>query len=141
VTVWMGILDTRDGTLTCVNAGHENPAVKRSGGVFRLFQDKHGLALGVMPGMKYQDYTLQFNPGDSIFVYTDGVPEANNPTRELYGAQRLERALNLRDYASPKDVLEGVRADVDEFVGDAEQFDDLTMLCMAYRGGRRETIE
>jgi len=141
VTVWLGILDTRDGTLTCVNAGHENPAVKRSGGVFRLFQDKHGLALGVMPGMKYQDYTLQFNPGDSIFVYTDGVPEANNPTRELYGAQRLERALNLRDYASPKDVLEGVRADVDEFVGDAEQFDDLTMLCMAYRGGRRETIE
>ena len=87
VTVWMGILDTRDGTLTCVNAGHENPAVKRESGVYRLFQDKHGLPLGVMPGMRYQDYTLQFNPGDAVFVYTDGVPEANNMSGELYGFQ------------------------------------------------------
>lgn len=94
VTVWMGILDTRDGTLTCANVGHENPAVKRSGGMFRLFQDQHGLPLGIMPGMRYQDYTLQFNPGDSIFVYTDGVPEANNPSEELYGFQRLEAVLN-----------------------------------------------
>lgn len=94
VTVWMGVLDTRDGTLSCVNAGHENPMIKRAGGAFRLFQDKHGLPLGVMPGMRYQDYALQFMPGDSIFVYTDGVPEANNASEELYGLQRLERTLN-----------------------------------------------
>lgn len=134
VTVWMGILDTRDGTLTCVNAGHENPAVKRSGGAYRLFPDKHGLPLGVMPGMRYQNYTLQFNPGDAIFVYTDGVPEANNPSEELYGFQRLEAVLNRLGRSSPRDVLEAVRADVDHFVGHAKQFDDLTMLCMEYRG-------
>ena len=139
VTVWMGILDTRDGTLTCVNAGHENPAVKRSGGAFRLFQDKHGLPLGVMEGMRYQDYTLQLNPGDSIFVYTDGVPEANNPSEELYGLQRLERTLAQLDDPSPQDVLEAVRADVDKFVGDADQFDDLTMLCMKYQGQTQQS--
>ena len=141
VTVWMGILDTRDGTLTCVNAGHENPAVKRSDGAFRLFQDKHGLPLGVMPGMRYQDYTLQFAPGDSIFVYTDGVPEANNPAEELYGLQRLERPLNRLKDPSPEAVLNAVRKDVDEFVGDADQFDDLTMLCMKYLGKRGEAAE
>lgn len=141
VTVWMGILDTRDGTLTCVNAGHENPAVKRSDGTFRLFHDKHGLPLGVMGGMRYQDYTLQFNPGDSVFVYTDGVPEANNPSEELYGFQRLERTLAQLDDPSPQDVLKAVQADVDEFVGDADQFDDLTMLCMKYQGKRSEATE
>ena len=137
VTVWMGILDTRDGTLTCVNAGHENPAVKRESGVYRLFQDKHGLPLGVMPGMRYQDYTLQFNPGDAVFVYTDGVPEANNMSGELYGFQRLEAVLNKLDHHTPREVLEAVQADVDGFVGRAKQFDDLTMLCMEYRGGTR----
>jgi len=141
VTVWMGILDTRDGTLTCVNAGHENPMVRRAGGTFSLFQDKHGLPLGVMPGMRYQDYTLQFSPGDSIFVYTDGVPEANNPSEELYGLRRLERSLKLPGNPSPQAVLKAVQADVDAFVGAANQFDDLTMLCMEYRGGQKETIE
>ncbi len=141
VTVWMGILDTRDGTLTCVNAGHENPAVKRSDGAFRLFQDKHGLPLGVMPGMRYQDYTLQFNPGDLIFVYTDGVPEANNPAEELYGLQRLERTLTRLNNPAPEAVLKAVRKNVDEFVGDANQFDDLTMLCMKYLGQRGEPAE
>ena len=141
VTVWMGILDIRDGALTCVNAGHENPAVKRSGGVFRLFQDKHGLPLGVMPGMRYQDYTLQFNPGDAIFVYTDGVPEANNLSEELYGLKRLEAVLNRLREPTPQDVLKAVRKDVDAFVGTAKQFDDLTMLCMEYRGNRAEGAE
>ena len=93
VTVWMGILDIRDGAMTCANASHENPLVKRAGGAFSLYQDKHGPPLGVISGMQYQDYTLQFDPGDSIFVYTDCVPEANNPSDALYGLQRLEAAL------------------------------------------------
>lgn len=139
VTVWMGILDTQDGALTCVNAGHENPFVKRFNGAFRLFQDKHGLPLGVMQGMRYQEYTLQLNPGDSIFVYTDGVPEANNPDGELYGMQRLETALKGLKDPSPQYVLKAVRADVDAFVGAAKQFDDLTMLCMKYVGKPKET--
>jgi len=139
VTVWMGILDTRDGALTCVNAGHEYPFVKRAGDAFRLFQDKHGMPLGAMPGIRYQDYALQFNPGDSIFVYTDGVPEANNLSQELYGPERLEAALRGLDDPSPQDVLRAVRDDVDAFVGAAKQFDDLTMLCMEYKGQPSET--
>lgn len=138
VTAWMGILDVRDGTLTCTNAGHEKPAVKRGGGAFRLFQDEHDLPLGFMPGMPYRDYTLQFSPGDSIFVYTDGVPEANDPSGELYGFKRLESVLNRLDDPSPQRVLEAVRADVDGFVGTAEQFDDLTMLCMRYLGNTKK---
>ena len=133
VTVWMGILDIRNGTMVCVNAGHENPAVRRDG-EFRMFQDKHGLAVGVMPGIRYRDYTLEMRPGDSVFVYTDGVPEANNEAAELYGVQRLEHALNHLADPSPQGVLQGVRADVDAFVGTAKQFDDLTMLCVEYCG-------
>jgi len=125
--------------MTCANAGHENPLVKRAGGAFSLYQDKHGPPLGVISGMQYQDYTLQFDPGDSIFVYTDGVPEANNPSDALYGLQRLEAALGGLENPSPQDVLRTVRADVDAFVGAAKQFDDLTMLCMRYLGKPSET--
>lgn len=133
VTVWMGILDVRSGHMTCTNAGHEYPTV-REGGVFRLLTDRHGLPLGVMPGMKYQDYTIKLAPGDAVFVYTDGVPEANNAANELYTLGRMELALNQVQGHDPESVLKGVRADVDAFVQGAAQFDDLTMLCVTYRG-------
>ena len=133
VTVWLGILDTRSGHMTCANAGHEYPAVRRDG-VFRLLTDKHGLALGIMPGMKYQDYSIELAPGDAVFVYSDGVPEANNAAQELYTLARMELALNQIQGRDPESVLKGVRADVDAFVKDADQFDDLTMLCVTYRG-------
>lgn len=85
VTVWMGILDLRTGTMTCANAGHEYPVIRVGYGVFRQFTDRHGLPLGVMPGANYQDYVIQMQSGDAVFVYTDGVPEANNAayTRRL----------------------------------------------------------
>jgi len=134
VTVWMGILDCQSGALVCANAGHEKPAVKRAGGAYRLLQDRHGPPVGIMPGIRYHDYTVQISPGDAVFVYTDGVPEANNLSGEAYGLQRMERALNALEDPSPAGVLRGVRADVDAFVGGAKQFDDLTMLCMEYRG-------
>lgn len=133
VTAWMGILDVRSGQMTCANAGHEYPAV-RQGGVFRMLTDKHGLALGVMPGMRYQDYSIALAPEDAVFVYTDGVPEANNAAGELYTLARLELALNQIRGQDPESVLKGVRADVDAFVKGAQQFDDLTMLCVTYRG-------
>ena len=133
VTVWMGILDLRSGVMTCANAGHEYPAV-RAGGAFRILTDRHGLPLGVMPGMKYRDYSIRLKPGDAVFVYTDGVPEANNADGELYTLARMELALNRIAGRDPKRVLEGVRADVDAFVRGANQFDDLTMLCVTYLG-------
>lgn len=135
VTVWMGILDLKTGVLTCTNAGHENPAVCGPDGVFRIFPDKHGLVLGVMPKVKYRDYELKMAPGSKVFVYTDGVPDATNKAGERYGTDRLEAALNRTAGAGPEEILQRIHADVDAFVGRAKQFDDLTMLCLEYKGG------
>ena len=134
VTVWLGILDLRTGAMTCANAGHEYPMIRGGDGAFRQFTDRHGLPLGVMPGARYQDYVIRMRPGDAVFVYTDGVPEANNAAGELYTLARMELALNQIQGQDPQSVLEGVRADVDAFVKGANQFDDLTMLCVTYRG-------
>ena len=136
VTVWMGILDLTSGILACTSAGHEYPAIRSKDGVFRIFQDRHGIVLGVMKKAKYRDYELKLEPGDAIFVYTDGVPEANNAEGEMFGMKRLETALNRVAGQSPEGILSGVRADVDAFVGGAKQFDDLTMLCLEYKGSQ-----
>ena len=77
------------------------------------------------------------SPGDRIFVYTDGVPDANNAAGETYGMSRLEAALNRTAGESPEAVLQTVRADVDAFVNGAKQFDDLTMLCLKYKGNQK----
>ena len=87
-----------------------------------------------METAKYRDYELMLHPGDRIFVYTDGVPEANNSDGELYGMERLEAALNRSAKESPEQILNDIRADVDRFVNGAKQFDDLTMLCLEYKG-------
>ena len=135
-TVWMGILDVKTGLMTCANAGHEYPVI-RDGGVYRILTDKHGLPLGVMPGMRYQDYEVRLRPGDAVFVYTDGVPEASNAEGKQYSLGRMELALNQIQEDDPESVLKGLRADVDAFVKGADQFDDLTMLCVAYRGSHQ----
>ena len=134
VTVWIGILELSTGKMNCSSAGHEYPAIYRKDtGRFELFKDRHGLVLGGMEGMRYRDYELEFGRGDKIFVYTDGVPEATNANNELFGNDRMVEALNIRE-ANPKEVLAMVRESVDAFVGAAEQFDDLTMVCLEYRG-------
>lgn len=133
VTTWIGILEMSTGRLNCSNAGHEYPAVCH-GGKFELFRDKHGLVLGGMEGARYRDYEIQLSKGDKVFVYTDGVPEATNANLEMYGTDRMIDALNMRREAEPKEILRNVRASVDGFVGSAEQFDDLTMVCLEYRG-------
>ncbi|MBQ3938116.1 MAG: serine/threonine-protein phosphatase [Clostridia bacterium] len=134
VTVWLGILEISTGKLTCANAGHEYPALMRSGGSFELFHDKHGLVIGGMDGVNYKEYELTLSPGDKLFVYTDGVPEAEDANNDMFGTERMLEALNRESTASPERILRNVRAAVDGFVKDAEQFDDLTMLCLEYRG-------
>ena len=134
VTVWLGILEISTGKLTCANAGHEYPALMRNGGSFELYRDRHGLVIGAMDGMKYKEYELMLSPGDKLFIYTDGLPEATNANNDMFGAERMLEALNERKTGSPTDILKTVRAHVDAFVGDAEQFDDLTMLCIEYKG-------
>ena len=133
VTVWLGILEISTGTLTAANAGHEYPAVRRAGGSFELLKDKHGFVLGGMEGSRYREYTLQLHAGDKLFVYTDGVPEAADAEQNAFGTERMLAALNQAPDESPEQILRNVREAVGGFVKDAEQFDDLTMLCLEYR--------
>ena len=134
VTVWIGILELSTGRLVAANAGHEYPMLRRPGGQFELFRDKHGMALGCMEGMPYREYEIELEPGSKLFVYTDGVPEATDCDDVLFGLDRLLRALTSSQDAAPREILAAVRRDVDAFVGDIEQFDDLTMLCIEYKG-------
>ena len=135
VTVWVGVLELSTGKMTCSSAGHEYPVIYREeSGKFELLKDKHGLVLGVMEGIRYREYELQLGKSDKIFVYTDGVPEATNASGELFGFDRTVEALNIDARANPKEILRIVRESVDAFVGEAEQFDDLTMVCVEYRG-------
>ena len=134
VTVWLGILDLRNGKLTAANAGHENPAIRMPGGQFEEYKDKHGFVIGGMEGMRYHDYELQLPPGGELFLYTDGLTEATNSADELFGNKRMLKALNETSGMTPQEVLYHVRESADVFVGEAPQFDDLTMMCVAYYG-------
>ena len=134
VTVWLGILEISTGRMIAANAGHEYPAVKKAEGMFELYKDKHGFVIGGMEGVGYKEYVLQMSSGDKIFVYTDGVPEATAAGGEMFGTERMVATLNSCEDGSPYDILRKVRSDVDAFVGDAEQFDDMTMMCLEYKG-------
>ena len=135
VTVWLGILEISTGKVTASNAGHEYPALKHRNGKYELVRDKHGLVIGGMPGVRYKEYELDLEPGSTLFLYTDGVPEATDAENNFFGTERMLDALNVEPDGQPEKVLSNVRAAVDDFVKDAEQFDDLTMLCMEYKGG------
>ena len=134
VTVWLGILEISTGKLVAANAGHEYPVVKHGDGSFEVLRDKHGFVIGGMAGMKYKEYELTLEPGSKLFLYTDGVPEATDAESNMFGADRMLEALNEKKDGTTVEILKHVRASVDGFVKDAEQFDDLTMLCMEYRG-------
>ena len=133
VTVWLGILEISTGKITAANAGHEYPAIK-TGEKFELLKDKHGLVIGGMSGIRYREYELQVKPGDKLFLYTDGVAEATRNGNELFGTNKMLEALNRDPEAAPDRLLRNVRHAVDTFVGNDEQFDDLTMMCFEYKG-------
>ncbi len=141
VTVWLGIVEISTGRMKCANAGHEYPAIMRKGGDFELYKDKHGFVLAGMDGSIYREYEIDLNAGDKLFVYTDGVPEATNADNVLYGPERMLRALNGAKNGSCRRLLESLHNDVNEFVGEADQFDDITMLCFEIRSAMPETKE
>ena len=141
VTVWLGILEISTGKLTAVNAGHEYPALRRQDGFFELYKDRHGFVLGGLESARYREYEIRLEPGAKLFVYTDGVPEATNASRELFGTGRMIEALNVRPDAGPEDVLANVRSAVDDCVLNAEQFDDLTLLCLEYKGSSPQSMK
>ena len=134
VTCWLGIFEISTGRLKAANAGHEYPCIRRPETGYELYKDRHGLVLGAMPGARYREYELTLAPGDSLFVYTDGVPEATNAQEVLFGTDRMLEALNSSEEDDPAQVLARVHEAVNNFVLDAPQFDDLTMLGMRYNG-------
>ena len=134
VTVWLGVLEISTGKLTAANAGHEYPALKTPEGDFEIFKDPHGLVVGGIDEMTYREYAMDLKSGAKLCVCADGVPEAANPDSELFGSERMLAALQQSGDSAPEELLRSVRRAVDAFVGDAEQFDDLTMLCLEYRG-------
>ena len=140
VTVWVGILEISTGKLRAANAGHEYPALKRADGRFELYKTKHGLAVGAMEDAEYREYELQLFPGDKLFVYTDGVPEAIDAQEQAFGTGRMLRALNLDPEAGPEALLGNVKGEMDAFVGGAEPFDDITMLEFVYYGTEEKAM-
>ena len=134
VSVWLGILEISTGRMTAANAGHEYPILKDPDGPFRLIKDRHGLVIGAMKDAKYTDYELQLAPGSRLFLYTDGLAEATDADGRMFGTDRAVAVLNTKIDTEPETILANMKQAVEEFVRDAEQFDDLTMLCLAYHG-------
>ncbi len=132
VTAWVGILEISTGKVIAANAGHEYPVFKKTGGKFALIRDSHGLVLGGMPDMKYTNYEFKMDYGSKLFLYTDGLPEATDENWNMFGTKRLLEALNIAPDASTVTTIENIWRAVADFVGNEEQFDDLTMLCMKY---------
>ncbi len=134
ITAFVGVLNLKSGELRYVNAGHEIPFICKKDDTFVPYKIRAGFVLAGMEGMKYKAGVLQLEPGDKLFQYTDGVTEATDKDNHLYGMKRLEHALAAAADKTVQEILEAVKADIDVFVGDAPQFDDITMLCLEYRG-------
>ena len=131
VTAWLGIVDLITGEMTYVNAGH-NPPVIRINGEIKYLSQKPGFILAGMEGYKYTQDKIKLNKGDGIFLYTDGATEATNKDSQLYGEERLIKCLSPQNAATCAEALQSVRHSIDEFVSDADQFDDLTLLAFRY---------
>lgn len=138
VTAWQGALDLTNGHVYFANAGHNLPAIKHKDGKFELVKQKVNLVLGGMEGIPYTLNELTLEPGDTIFLYTDGVTEATNAENELFGDNRLLEVLNSQEFTSTREVCDTVMAGIDAFVKDADQFDDITMVCLYYKGPSSE---
>ena len=138
VTVWMAIVDITTGDGVSVNAGHEHSVIRIAGGSFELQRYRHSPPLAIMEGTTFQERAFKLDPGDRIFVYTDGVPEAANQENELFGTDRMLASLNQNAGSSLTDILHRLQNDIDVFAEGAMQFDDITMLGFDYLGERGE---
>ena len=134
VTLYLGILNLRDGALLATNAGHNPPLLKRQDGQFEWLTGIDGPMVGPMAGIAFKESTIQLGPGDELFLYTDGVTEADNRRRELFGNDRLKRVLTQSRAVSVVDRLGEVMNAVRTFAVDAPQADDITMLGLRYHG-------
>ena len=134
VTVWLAIFNLKTGKGIAANAGHEHPAIRRANGQYELSIYKHSAPVATLKKLKVTDHEFELHPGDSLFVYTDGVAEANNSADELMGEERVLAALNRDPDADSETTCKNVMDGINEFVAGAEQFDDITMMCFKYFG-------
>ena len=135
VTGWMGILNLETGLIEYANAGHNPPLVRKKNGNFEYLKSRPGFVLGGMEGVRYKKNELQLEPGDEIFLYTDGVTEATDKYETLYSEERLQNFMNSIRNADSETLCRMIRSDINRFVGTAPQFDDITMLSLQYKGG------
>ena len=133
ITAFEGVLDLDTGDFVYVNAGHDAPFICRKDGSYEPLAVKPGFVLAGMEETKFTEGRITLSEGDKLFHYTDGVTEATNTHNVLYGKERLLLVLNKNKQQTPKETLSSVKADIDDFVGKAPQFDDITMLCVEYR--------
>ncbi len=141
VTVWLAVVEIPTGKGVACNAGHEHPAVRRAGSAFELVKYKHDKPAGFIPDTAYHSREFELRPGDTLMVYTDGVPEANNPQKELFGEERMMETLNRYADAEPEELIRRIYEAVASFENGADQFDDITMLAVKYHGQENETGE
>lgn len=134
VTAWMGILNIRNGKVLFANAGHNHPLVKHSDGTFEYLKSRAGFVLAGMEGVRYRKNELVLEPGDAIYLYTDGVTEATDLNEELYGEDRLHSILEKYKDETMEVICSEIKKDVDLFAGEAPQFDDITMLALKFKG-------
>lgn len=136
VTVWLGIVDLATGEVTACNAGHNFPAIlqQETGEGYRIEKTEHGPPICFLPGMGFAEYSFRLNPGDRIFLYTDGVTEAKNPEGERFENERLMEALNGDRTTGDEDLILRVKAAVEGFAGEEPQYDDITMVSFTFLG-------
>ncbi len=134
VTVWLAVIDITTGKGLAANAGHENPAIRRKDGSYEMIRTRHSPAVAALDGMVFRENEFKLDPGDSFFVYTDGVTEATDKDNNMFGEGRLTEVLNNNADADPEVLLPAVKSAIDEFVGDAPQFDDITMVGFRFNG-------
>ena len=130
VTAWMGILDVKTGCLQYADAGHNPPVIRKGGKAFAYLKTRPNFILAGMEGVKYRKHELYLEPGDELYLYTDGVTDAQNRDHQFFGEERLLASLNECQGLSVEQICKKVKADVDAFAGGADQFDDITMLCV-----------
>ena len=134
VTVWAAMIEISTGKGIAVNAGHEHPVLRRSEGDYEFVKYRHSPAVGTVEDIPFREHEFELHKGDSIFVYTDGVPEAINQAEEFFGTEKLIDTLNKYKDLGPEELLKNVKKDIDAFIGNAKQFDDITMLGIRYKG-------
>jgi len=130
VTAWMCIFEISTGKCIAANAGHEFPVLRSESGDFELIHDHHGFVLAGLENVRYKEYEFNVEKGGTLFIYTDGVPEATNANEELFGTDRMLDALNASCDAAPAEIINNMKKAIGDFVCEAPQFDDITMLCI-----------